>query len=282
MTQRRRVRRWFITGVSSGLGQALAEAALDAGDIVAGTVRTSEAQRDFARLHAERAIGYRADVTDHAAVAAAVSAAGRETGGIDIVVNNAGYSSEGTLEETGWVDIRAQFEANLFGPIAVMKAALPAMRARRSGLIVNVTSMAGIVPAAGVGAYGGSKLALESISDALALEVEPFGIGVMIVVPGAFRTDLGRNRHSISDSIADYAPQNIARRARLAALSGSQRGDPRKAAHAILTAVDAAPRPRRLLLGPDAVGHIDDFLIRYRDEIARWRPVSSATDLDDQ
>jgi NAD(P)-dependent dehydrogenase (short-subunit alcohol dehydrogenase family) len=153
------------------------------------------------------------------------------------------------------------------------------MRARRSGLIVNVTSMAGIVPAAGVGAYGGSKLALESISDALAQEVDPFGIGVMIVIPGAFRTDLGRNRHSIADSIPDYAPQNAARRERLAALSGHQRGDPRKAAQVILSAIDATPRPRRLLLGPDAAAHIGDFLSRYRDEIERWRPISSATDL---
>src|SRR5579859_4038511 len=228
-----RVRRWFITGVSSGLGRALAQAALDVGDVVAGTVRSERARRDFARLHADRAFGYVMDVTDHAAVAAAVDAAEAETGALDIVVNNAGYSLEGTLEETGWADIEAQFNANLFGPIAVIKAVLPAMRARRRGVIINVTSLAGLLPASGVGIYGGAKFALESVSDALAQEVEPFGIGVMIVVPGAFRTDLGLNRRSAADTIADYAEQNSRRRQRLAAHSGHQRGDPDKAAQAM-------------------------------------------------
>jgi len=276
------MRRWFITGVSSGLGRALAQAALEVGDVVAGTVRSEPARRDFAALHADRAFGYVMDVTDHAAVAAAVHAAQAETGALDIVVNNAGYSLEGTLEETGWADIEAQFAANLFGPIAVIKAVLPAMRARHSGLIVNVTSLAGLLSSPGVGIYGGAKLALESVSDALAQEVEPFGIGVMVVVPGAFRTDLGLNRRSAADTIADYAEQNSRRRQRLAALSGHQRGDPAKAAQAVLAAIGTVPRPRRFLVGGDAVEHVRGFLSRYDAEIERWQAVSSETDLADQ
>jgi NAD(P)-dependent dehydrogenase (short-subunit alcohol dehydrogenase family) len=273
------VRRWFITGVSSGLGRALAIAALESGDIVAGTVRTEAALAEFTMLESHRAFGFRLDVTDHAAVTAAVNAAEIALGGIDIVVNNAGYSAEGTLEEFDWAEIRAQFETNVFGPVAVMKAALPLMRARRAGLIVNVSSLAGQATGAGIGIYGGGKLALEAISEALAQEVESLGIDVMIVIPGAFRTDLGANRRSTADSIPEYAEQNRTRRARLAALSGHQRGDPRKAADVILAAVNARPRPRRLALGPDAVDVIRGRLGQLSAEIEPWEGFSRGTDL---
>jgi NAD(P)-dependent dehydrogenase (short-subunit alcohol dehydrogenase family) len=151
--------KWFITGLSSGLGRAIAIAAIEAGDTVAGTVRTLAAQREFNALHATRAIALIADVTDHEAVTTAVQRAGRELDGIDIVVNNAGYSFLGTLEEAEWPDIRAQFETNLFGPIAVIKAALPGMRARRRGLIINVSSSAAYTTGGGVGFYSATKLA---------------------------------------------------------------------------------------------------------------------------
>jgi NAD(P)-dependent dehydrogenase (short-subunit alcohol dehydrogenase family) len=274
------MQKWFITGVSSGLGRALAQALAAQGDKVAGTVRTPQARDDFAAMRPGLCQGFLLDVTDHDAVATAIGAADEALGGIDVLVNNAGYSFEGTLEEAAWADIYGQFATNVFGPIAVMKAVLPFMRRRRRGLIMNVTSMAGYVTGAGIGAYGGAKLALEGISSALAQEVEPFGIHVMTVIPGAFRTDLGGNRHSAEDRIADYLPQNVARRERLAALSGHQRGDPRKAAMAIIAAAQAHKPPRRLVLGIDAVAAVADRLRQFEAEISAWENLSAGLDLD--
>jgi NAD(P)-dependent dehydrogenase (short-subunit alcohol dehydrogenase family) len=273
------MRNWLITGVSSGLGRALAQAVAEGGGVVAGTVRTAEALRDFAGLHEGRTHGYVLDVTDHAAVAAVIREADIALGGIDVLVNNAGYSFEGTLEEAGWDDIHGQFAANVFGPVAMMKAALPMMRARGHGLIMNVSSMAAHATGGGIGAYGGAKAALEGISRACALEVEPFGIHVMTVIPGAFRTELGRNRRSAAGCIAAYQPQNLARRERLAALSGHQRGDPRKAAAAMIAAANADPPPRRLVLGVDAVEGISSELRNFEAEIKRWEALSLGLDL---
>jgi len=272
------MKRWFITGVSSGLGRALAEAALAAGDVVAGTVRQVEARDGFIALHPARAHGFIMDVSDHAAVARVVQAADDATGGLDVVVNNAGVSLEGTIEETSWAEINEQFRVNLFGPVAVIRAALPAMRARRRGKIVNITSLAGYATGGGTGFYGGAKLALEGISKSLGLECAPFGIEVITVIPGAFRTALGSNRRSAQDGIADYADQNEARRARLAALSGHQRGDPARAAQAILAAVDAVPSPRRLVVGVDAADLIRADLASFGEDITRWESVSRCTD----
>jgi NAD(P)-dependent dehydrogenase (short-subunit alcohol dehydrogenase family) len=274
------MRKWLITGVSSGLGRALAQAVAAQGDRVAGTVRTQQAQQDFAGLHPGLTQGFLLDVTDHHAVQTTIRAADEALGGIDVLVNNAGYSFEGTLEETAWAEIYGQFAANFFGPIAVMKAVLPIMRARQSGLIMNVTSMAAYVAGAGIGAYGSAKLALEAMSRAVAQEVAPFGVHVMTVVPGAFRTDLGQNRRSAEDSIADYLPQNLARRERLAALSGHQRGDPRKAADAIVAVAQARNPPRRLVLGMDAVAAVADDLQQFEAEIRAWESLSNGLDLD--
>jgi NAD(P)-dependent dehydrogenase (short-subunit alcohol dehydrogenase family) len=273
------MRQWLITGVSSGLGRELARAVAAQGDKVAGTLRTRQGQQGFDELHPGLTQGFLLDVTDHHAVETAIRAADEALGGIDVLVNNAGYSFEGTLEESAWEDIYGQFAANFFGPIAVMKAVLPMMRARRRGLIMNVTSMAGYVAGAGIGAYGSAKLALEGMSRAVAQEVAPFGIHVMTVVPGAFRTDLGRNRRSAADGIADYLPQNLARRQRLAALSGRQRGDPRKAATAIIAAAQAQNPPRRLILGMDAVAAVADDLQQFEAEIRTWESLSYGLDL---
>jgi NAD(P)-dependent dehydrogenase (short-subunit alcohol dehydrogenase family) len=273
------MRKWLITGVSSGLGRALAQAVAAQGDKVAGTVRTRQAQQDFAELHPGLTQGFLLDVTDHEAAATTIRAANEALGGIDVLVNNAGFSFEGTLEETAWAEIYAQFAANFFGPIAVMKAVLPIMRARQSGLIINVTSIAGYVAGAGIGAYGSAKLALEAMSRAVAQEVAPFGVHVMTVVPGAFRTDLGQSRRSAEDSIADYLPQNMARRERLAALSGHQRGDPSKAAKAIIAAAQAPSPPRRLVLGMDAVAAALEDLRQFEAEIRTWESLSDGLDL---
>jgi NAD(P)-dependent dehydrogenase (short-subunit alcohol dehydrogenase family) len=272
-------RKWFITGVSSGLGRDLALAALAAGDLVAGSVRSDDARRAFNALHPQNAKAYVMDVTDAAAVTAAIARAEAETGGIEILVNNAGFSFIGTLEESDWTDIRAVFETNFFGALAVIKAALPFMRQRRRGTIVNVTSLAGYAAGSGVGLYAGTKLALEGISKGLAKELAPFGIGVMIVVPGAFRTDLGKNRLVGVDRIDDYAAQNEALRRQLAALTGQQRGDPQKAAAAILKAVAVTPLPRYLALGPDAVDNIAADLDAIKTDLQQWDQLSRSTDL---
>lgn len=272
---------WLITGVSSGLGLALARAVVTQGDKVAGTVRTLPALEDFTALHPGLTHGFLLDVTDREAVAATIGAADEALGGIDVLVNNAGYSFEGTLEETAWAEFFGQFDANLFGPVAVMRAMLPCMRRRRRGLIMNVTSMAGYVAGAGIGAYGGAKLALEAISRAVAQEVEPFGIHVMTVIPGAFRTELGRNRRSAEDLIEDYRPQNVSRRQRLSALSGHQRGDPHKAAMAMVTVAKAGKPPRRLVLGNDAVAAVADELRQFEAEIQAWAHLSQDVDLAD-
>jgi len=274
------MRKWLITGVSSGLGRALARAVAAQGDIVAGTVRAQQAQQAFAELHPGRTQGYLLDVTDHDAAETTIRAANEALGGIDVLVNNAGYSFEGTLEETAWAEIYGQFAANFFGPIAVMKAVLPIMRARQSGMIMNVTSIAGYVAGAGIGAYGSAKLALEAMSRSVAQEVAPFGVHVMTVVPGAFRTDLGQSRRSAEDSIADYLPQNMARRQRLAALSGHQRGDPSKAAKAIIAAAQAPNPPRRLVIGMDAVAAALEDLRQFEAEIRTWESLSDGLDLD--
>jgi len=274
------MRKWLITGVSSGLGRALARAVAAQGDKVAGTVRTQQAQQAFAELHPGRTQGFLLDVTDHDAAETTIRAANEALGGIDVLVNNAGYSFEGTLEETAWAEIYGQFAANFFGPIAVMKAVLPIMRARQSGMIMNVTSIAGYVAGAGIGAYGSAKLALEAMSRSVAQEVAPFGVHVMTVVPGAFRTDLGQSRRSAEDSIADYLPQNMARRERLAALSGHQRGDPSKAAKAIIAAAQAPNPPRRLVIGMDAVAAALEDLRQFEAEIRTWESLSDGLDLD--
>jgi len=276
------MKKWFITGVSSGLGRALAIAAIGAGDVVGGSVRQAAARESFRALHQDRAQAFIMDVTHHDAVTRVMQAADEALGGIDVLVNNAGLSLEGTIEETGWSEIFEQFQVNVFGPIAVIKAVLPGMRARRRGHIINITSLAGYATGGGTGIYGGAKLALEGISKSLAKECADFGIEVMTVIPGAFRTELGANRRSARDGIADYTAQNHVRRARLAALSGQQRGDPRRAAQAVIAAVNATPTPRRLVVGVDAADHVAADLTAFVEEIRQWDRISRATDFLDE
>ncbi|HLY55654.1 MAG TPA: oxidoreductase [Stellaceae bacterium] len=270
------MRSWFITGVSSGLGSALATAAIAAGDRVGGTVRSEAAAERFAAAGGRP---FMLDVTDADAVPGVIAAADEALGGIEVLVNNAGYSLAGTIEETTAADIRGQIEANFFGPLSIIKAALPFMRPRRRGHIINVSSIAGWMTPGGIGAYGASKMALESLSDGLAAEIEPFGLHVTVVIPGAFRTDLGHSRRTGARGLADYAAQNRARDEFLQSFSTSQRGDPAKAAQAIIGAVRAVPPPRRLLLGPDAVQAMRTRLAALTAELDRWESVSTATDL---
>jgi NAD(P)-dependent dehydrogenase (short-subunit alcohol dehydrogenase family) len=273
---------WFITGVSSGFGRSLAEAVLANGDTVVGTVRNDTARAEFEELAPGKAIALRLDVTDQASVLRGVEEAERETGGIDVLVNNAGYGLEGAVEEVTLDQIRAQFETNVFGAIAVIQAALPFMRKRRAGHIVNITSMGGLTAFPGVGIYNGSKFALEGISEALAKEVKPLGIKVIIVAPGSFRTDwAGRSMVHVDDSIADYEATAGAFRKSLAQRNGRQPGDPQKAAAAIIAAVAAADPPLHLLLGPDALRFVGEKLGALQTEILKWAPVSASTNFSD-
>lgn len=269
---------FLITGVSSGLGRAFAAGALEAGHRVIGTVRRPADAELFAELAPGRAHPLVLDVTDYAAIPAAIAEAERTYGPIDVLVNNAGYGHEGAMEESSMEDLQKQFAANVFGPVAVMKAVLPGMRERRSGHIVNVTSMGGFITLPGITFYCGSKFALEGISEALGKEVASFGIRVTSLAPGQFRTDwAGRSMDRTPRSIAAYDEVMDPIRAGRQAKSGNQPGDPAKAAQALLALIEAPNPPVRLFLGEDALELVDQKLGAMHDEIATWEDVSRST-----
>ncbi|POR45629.1 short-subunit dehydrogenase [Paraburkholderia eburnea] len=269
----------LITGVSSGFGRALAQEALAAGHTVVGTVRSTEARRDFEALSANSAFARKLDVTDFDAIDATVADIEANIGPIDVLVNNAGYGHEGVMEESPLSEMRRQFDVNVFGAVAMMKAILPFMRARKRGHILNITSMGGYITLPGIAYYCGSKFALEGISEALGKEVKPFGIAVTAVAPGSFRTDwAGRSMTRTPRSIADYdALFDPVRQAR-EEKSGKQLGDPRKAALAMLAVIDSEKPPAHLLLGSDALGLVRNKLAELEKEIRDWETVTISTD----
>ncbi|MGK8208215.1 oxidoreductase [Burkholderia cenocepacia] len=269
----------LVTGVSSGFGRALAQEALAAGHTVVGTVRSAQARRDFEALSEHAAFGRVLDVTDFDAIDGVVAEIEANVGAVDVLVNNAGYGHEGVMEESPLSELRRQFDVNVFGAVAMMKAVLPFMRARRRGHIVNITSMGGHITMPGITYYCGSKFALEGISEALGKEVASFGIAVTAVAPGSFRTDwAGRSMVRTPRSIADYDPVfDPIRRAR-EQKSGKQTGDPRKAARAMLAAIDAERPPAHLLLGSDALALVRDKLSALEREIRAWETVTLSTD----
>lgn len=269
----------MITGVSSGFGRALAQEALLAGHRVVGTVRNAQAKADFEALGAGRAFARLLDVTDVDAVAPLVAGIEAQLGPIDVLVNNAGYGHEGIMEESPLSDMRRQFDVNVFGPVALMKAVLPFMRQRRRGHILNITSMGGYITMPGIAYYCGSKFALEGISDALAKEVAPFGIAVTAVAPGSFRTDwAGRSMQRSARSIADYDtvfdPVRKAREEK----SGKQLGDPAKAARAMLAVIAAEQPPTHLLLGSDALQYVSAGLSERASALKTWEALTVSTD----
>ena len=270
---------FLITGVSSGFGRAFAEAALAAGHTVIGTVRTESARITFEQLHEDRAHGVVLDVTDLAAVAPTVEKIETQVGPIDVLVNNAGYGHEGTMEESSLDDLLKQFQVNVFGAVAMMKAVLPSMRRRRTGHIFNITSMAGHMGLPGITYYAGSKFALEGISQALAAEVRGFGIKVTAVAPGSFRTDwAGRSMVRAERSIDDYdAVFNRIREARLAR-NGKQAGDPARAAAVLLSLTEHDDPPTRMLLGNDAFDMVTKRLTALDKDFQDWEAVSRSTD----
>src|SRR5476649_1225626 len=270
---------FLITGVSSGFGRAFAEAALNAGHVVAGTVRRDADIQPFEALAAGHAHAIVLDVTDFAAIGPAVAAITEKIGPIDVLVNNAGYGHEGVLEESPLEDLRHQFDVNVFGAVAMIKAVLPAMRERRSGRIINITSMGGFVTMPGISYYCGSKFALEGISETLAKEVAGFGIKVTAVAPGSFRTDwAGRSMVRTGRSIADYDSLFDPIRKDREDKSGKQAGDPAKAAQDLLRIIAEPNPPVHLLLGNDAVKLVREKIEALTNEVKAWEEVSASTD----
>jgi NAD(P)-dependent dehydrogenase (short-subunit alcohol dehydrogenase family) len=272
-------RNFLITGAGSGFGRALSTEALSSGYSVIGTVRSEAARQEFGAIDPTRARAIVLDVTDFAAIGYEVAQAERDVGPIDVLVNSAGYGHEGTLEESSLDEMRRQFDVNVFGAVAMIKAVLPFMRERRRGHIINITSMAGYLGLAGIPYYAASKFALEGISEVLANEVRGFGIKVTAVAPGAFRTDwAGRSMVRSPRSIADYDllfdPIRRAREEK----SGQQAGDPARAARAILKAVEANDPPVHLLLGNDALKLVRDKLTSLGKEIDTWESVTRSTE----
>jgi NAD(P)-dependent dehydrogenase (short-subunit alcohol dehydrogenase family) len=272
---------WFITGASSGLGRSLAQEALDQGDTVVLTARRTEQLADLCDRYPERAISYPLDVTRPEQVAEVVAAVTERLGRVDVLVNNAGHGQVGAVEETTDEELRAIFEVHFFGPAALVRAVLPTMRAQGSGAIVQVSSSFGAATAPGLAAYSASKYALEGFTGALAAEVAPFGIDVMLVEPGAFRTGILAGAFHSSAELPEYAQTAGRTRAMLADLDGSQPGDPAKAAAAIVEALATDEVPLRLPLGADAVDTIRDNLTGMLTELDAWEKVARRTAFDD-
>lgn len=269
----------LITGVSSGFGRALAQQALADGHRVVGTLRDQAALGEFELLGPGRAIGKLLDVTHTDAIGGTIADIEGKVGAIDVLVNNAGYGYESTLEESTLADWHKQFDVNVFGAVAMMQGVLPYMRRRKRGHIVNITSVGGYITLPGLSAYHGTKFALEGISESLAQEVAGLGIKVTAVAPGAFRTDwAGRSMVRAQRSIADYDAVFDPVRARRQSISGKQPGDPAKAARAILQIVASENPPVHLLLGPDAVKRTRAKLDALRAQIDAWESLSTSTD----
>ena len=263
--------------MGSGLGRALAAAALARGDRVAGTVRTDEAAAAFEALAPGQAFGFRLDLADVDAVGPVVAEAERALGGVGVLVNNAGYGLIGAVEEASAAEVARQFAVNVFGPVAMIQAVLPFMRARRAGHIVNITSVSGHAAWAGTGVYCASKFALEGFGETLAQELQPLGIKVTNVAPGGLRTDYAARSMTVTArSIADYdATAHLSRRL-LEAGAGREKGDPARAAHAIVTLVDSPAPPVRLFLGTDALHYATRKYGQVQTEIGEWIELSTS------
>ncbi|MFJ4828920.1 oxidoreductase [Streptomyces sp. NPDC088747] len=272
-------RNWLITGVSTGLGRAFAQAALTAGHTVVGTVRSEKDLQAFEALHPGSAHGRILDVTDDAAVARVVAEVERSVGALDVVIANAGYGLEGTFEETPLAEVRRQFEVNVFGAVATLQAALPYMRQRRRGHLMAVTSMGGLMAVPGMSAYCGSKFALEGILEALGKEVAQFGIHVTAIEPGSFRTDwAGRSMTRATRSVDDYDDLFTPIREGRQKASGNQLGNPAKAGEAVLHVTTVDQPPTHLVLGSDALRLITAARAAADEDIRTWEDLSRTTD----
>ena len=270
---------WFITGCSTGFGRELARLVLERGWRAVVTARNPDQVADLVKGNGDRAIALKLDVTDAGQVAEAAKAAQDRFGQVDVLVNNAGYGYLAAVEEGEDREVRAMFEANFFGLVAMTNAVLPGMRARHSGCIVNISSIGGIASFPATGYYHATKYAVEGLSESLAQEVGPLGIKVVIVEPGPFRTNwAGPSIKQSATRIPDYEATAGARRAQTEARSGKQPGDPVRAAEAIITAVQSPEPPLRLVLGKPALEIARKKLAALKQDFDAWEAVTLGSD----
>ncbi|HEV8696004.1 MAG TPA: oxidoreductase [Lysobacter sp.] len=268
---------WFITGASSGFGRAFALRALAQGLNVVVTARDAARLASLTAQAPDRVLPLTLDVDQPQQIEAGVAAALARFGRIDVLVNNAGYGVVGAVEETPDRELRALMETNFFGAVALTRAVLPTLRAQRSGAIVNISSMGGQLSFAGYGAYSASKFALEGLSEALAQEVAPLGIKVLIVEPGAFRTDFAGAALRHMPVIDDYQATSGGTREFTRGMHATQDGDPMKAAAAVELALQAAHTPLRLQLGGDSVAAVRDHAEKLLADLRAWEAVAIDT-----
>ena len=271
---------WFITGASSGFGHAFAEHAIAQGHRVVASARRVESLAPLVAQAPDRVLAVSLDVDQPGAAAAAVAAAVARFGRIDVLINNAGYGVVGALEETPDAELRAIFDTNFFGALAVTRAALPLLREQRGGAIVNISSLGGQLSFAGFSAYSATKFALEGASEALAQEMAPFGVKVLIVEPGQFRTNLAGAGMRHMPRMAAYDDVVGGTREFAHEMHQTQAGDPRKAAAAIERALSAERTPLRLQLGGDSVDAVRAHAQALLADMDAWEAVSRATDFD--
>jgi NAD(P)-dependent dehydrogenase (short-subunit alcohol dehydrogenase family) len=273
---------WFITGCSSGFGRLLAEEALKAGDRVIATARNIGTIADLEKKYPETARAISLDVTHREQITTAVEQALEQFGHIDVLVNNAGYGMVAALEEATDEDIRREIDTNVYGVVNVTRALLPHLRARRSGHIINLSSIAGLIASPGLGYYNLTKFAVEGFSEALALELAPLGIKVTIIEPGPFRTEfLAGSLAESGEQINDYAETSGRTRVNMRKGNGSQKGDPARAVHAIMQVVNAPEPPLRLLLGAIAFRRAHDKIALLERDMKAWEQVTLGADFPD-
>ncbi len=270
---------WFITGCSTGFGRELAKYLLENDHKIVVTARDAGKVLDLVEINKENALAISLDVNDKTQVADAVAKAEYHFGRIDVLVNNAGFGYFGAIEESDEAEVRSMFETNFWGLAEMTRAVLPKMRERRSGTIVNVSSIGGFVSFPGVGYYNATKFAVNGFSEALKKEVEPLGIKVVLVQPSGFRTDwAGRSANDATNTIADYAETAGANQAAIRGYSGNQPGDPIRAAKAIVEAVEAENPPFNLLLGKAALKNARLKLEALKSEFDTWAEVTEGAD----
>lgn len=270
---------WFITGCSTGFGREMAKQLLENGYRVVVTARNVSKVQDLVELNSENALALALDVTNEAQVKSAVEQAETHFGAIDVLVNNAGFGYFGAIEESDEAEVRAMFEANFWGLAAMTRAVLPKMRTRKSGTIVNISSIGGFVGNPGVGYYNATKFAVNGFSEALMKEVAPLGIKVLLVQPSGFRTDwAGRSANDATTQIEDYAETAGKNQETIRGYSGSQPGDPVRGVKAIIEAVEAENPPLNLLLGKAALRGARNKLTSLQNDFDAWAETSEGAD----
>jgi NAD(P)-dependent dehydrogenase (short-subunit alcohol dehydrogenase family) len=274
---------WFITGASTGFGRLLAEEVLKAGGRVIVTARKLDKVADLEKQYPQTAKALALDVTDAGQVDSAVNEAIAKFGRVDVLVNNAGYGVAGAIEEVSEAEFMPMFETNVFGLLRVTRAFVPHLRKQRSGHVLNLSSIGGVVASPGMGFYNATKFAVEGISESLAAELAPFGIHVTIIEPGPFRTDfLGRSGVVAKTRIADYDATAGNMRKYFAENDGKQKGDPLRAVRAMIQVVESPNPPLRLLLGASALQRLRAKFSNWEKEIAAWEQVTVGADFPEE